>query len=54
VGAVRVTTAAQGFWTLACGYWTFALLGIAAVVLLLLDAPTKAALAGAGFELGVS
>jgi hypothetical protein len=49
VGAVRVTTAARGFWTLACGYWTFALLGIAAVVLLLLGAPTKAALAGAGF-----
>ena len=49
VGTVRVTRAAPGFWTLACGYWTFALLGIAAVVLLLLGAPTKAALAGAGF-----
>jgi hypothetical protein len=43
----RVT--AWGFWTLVRGYWTFVLLSIAAIVLLLLGAPTKAALAGAGF-----
>jgi hypothetical protein len=31
------------------GYWTAALLGLAAVVLLVVGAPAKAALAGAGF-----
>ncbi len=31
------------------GYWSAALLGLAAVVLLVLGAPAKAALAGAGF-----
>lgn len=31
------------------GYWTAVLLGVAALVLLLLGAPTKAALAGVGF-----
>lgn len=46
---MRATTAIQGFRTLARGYWTFVLLGIAAIVLLLVGAPTKAALAGAGF-----
>ena len=40
---------AVGFWPLVRSYWTFVLLGIAAVVLLLAGAPTKAALAGAGF-----
>lgn len=49
MSTVRVTTAVQGFWTLARGYWTFVLLGIAAIVLFLVGAPTKAALAGAGF-----
>jgi hypothetical protein len=33
------------------GYWSAALLGLAAVVLLVLGAPAKAALAGAGFAL---
>jgi hypothetical protein len=33
------------------GYWSAALLGVAAVVLLALGAPAKAALAGAGFAL---
>jgi hypothetical protein len=33
------------------GYWSAVLLGLAAVVLLVLGAPAKAALAGAGFAL---
>ncbi len=33
------------------GYWSAALLGLAAVVLLVLGAPARAALAGAGFAL---
>jgi hypothetical protein len=40
---------AAGFWPLVRTYWTFVLLGIAAAVLFLVGAPTKAALAGAGF-----
>jgi hypothetical protein len=44
-----VSVGAVGFWPLVRSYWTFVLLGIAAVVLLLAGAPTKAALAGAGF-----
>jgi hypothetical protein len=44
-----VSVGAVGFWPLVRSYWTFVLLGIAAVVLLLVGAPTKVALAGAGF-----
>ena len=39
----------MGFWPRVRSYSTFVLLGIAAVVLLLVGAPTKAALAAAGF-----
>jgi hypothetical protein len=40
---------AVGFWPRVRSYWTFVLLSVAAVVLLVLGAPTKAALAAAGF-----
>ena len=40
---------AVDFWSLVHSYGTFVILGIVAAVLLVVGAPTKAALAGAGF-----